>query len=157
VGLLYYSGKVATAAQSPRTEGEGKMTKRSSVSDDVEGWLASTGSDRAADYAARGRKHQNLTSEELTAGWVHAFRRMADDVRDFERRAIHEDFKSEFSLRGSEPPYDLIREDFDRFIAECDRAIRDLETEEPSGFEEMAKDIDRDLETFKSVRDRTKS
>jgi hypothetical protein len=116
VGLLYYSGKVATAGQSPRTEGEGKMPKRSSVSDDVAGWLASTGSDRAADYAARGRKHQNLTSEELTAGWVHAFRRMADDVRDFERRAIHEDFKSEFSLRGSEPPYYLIREDFDRFI-----------------------------------------
>ena len=133
------------------------MTKRSSVSDDVEGWLASTGSDRLADYAARGRKHQNLTSGELTAGWVHAFRRMADDVRDPERRAIEEDFKSEFSLRGSEPPYNLVSEEFERFMAEFDRAMRDLETEDPSRFEEMGKEIDRDLETFKSIRDRTKS
>jgi CRISPR/Cas system CSM-associated protein Csm2 small subunit len=133
------------------------MSKRSTVGDDVEGWLASKGSDRLADYATRGRKHQNLTIEELTAAWVHAFRSMVDNVRDPERRAVEEDFTSELLLRKSEPPYQLVREEFERFTAECDRAMRDLETEDPSRFEEMAKEIDRDLETFKSTRDRTKS
>jgi hypothetical protein len=89
-------------------EGEGEMSERSSGSDDVEGWLASKGSDRLADYAARGRKHQNLTIEELTVAWIHAFRSMVDNVRDPERRAIEEDFKSELLLRKSEPPYQLV-------------------------------------------------
>jgi hypothetical protein len=137
-------------------EGE-MMTKRSSIRDDVEGWLASSGSDRLADYAARGRKHQSLTIHELTSGWVFAFRRMADDVRDPERRAIEEDFKSEFLLRKSEPPYHLVKEEFERFMAEADRAIEDLKLEDPSRFEEIGKEIDRDLETYKSIRDRTKS
>jgi hypothetical protein len=43
------------------------------MKDDVEGWLTSSGSDRLADYAARGRKHQSLTIEELTTGWIYAF------------------------------------------------------------------------------------
>jgi hypothetical protein len=133
------------------------MSKRSSVSDDLEGWLASRGSDRLADYAARGRKHQNLTIGELTAAWVHAFRSIVDKVRDPERRAIEEDFASELLLRKSEPPYELVREEFERLTVECGRAIRDLETEDPSGFEEMGKEIDRGLERFKSTRDRTKN
>jgi hypothetical protein len=133
------------------------MSKKTSVSDDVEGWLASRGSDRLADYAARGRKHQNLTIEELTAAWMQAFRNMADNVRDPARWVIEEDFKSEFFLRKSEPPYKFVREEFERFTAEVDRAMRDLETDDPSRFEEMGKEIDRDLETFKSTRDRTKS
>jgi hypothetical protein len=133
------------------------MTKRSSIRDDVEGWLASSGSDRLADYAARGRRHQSLTIEELTTGWVYAFRQMADDVRDPDRRAIEEDFKSEFLLRKSEPPYDLVREEFDRFRAEVNRAMEDLKTEDPLRYEEIGKEIDRDLETFKSIRDRTTS
>ena len=103
------------------------------------------------------RTCQNLTVEELTAAWVHAFRSMVDDVRDRERSAIEEDFKSEFLLRNSEPPYQFVREEFERFTAEFDRAMRDLETEDPARWEEMGKEIDRDLETFKSIRDRTKS
>jgi hypothetical protein len=80
-----------------------------------------------------------------------------DAIGDPERRAIEEDFKSEFLLRKSEPPYQLVREEFERFTAEFDRAMRDLETEDPSRFEEMGKEIERDLEAFKSTRDRTKS
>jgi len=101
------------------------MSKKHSMKDDVEGWIVSGASDRLADYAARGRKHQGLTHEDLTTGWLHAFRRMADDVRDPERRAIEEDFKSELLLRKSEPPYNMVREEFERFIAETDRAIQD--------------------------------
>jgi hypothetical protein len=133
------------------------MSKKPSVKDDVEGWMASGGADRLADYANRGRKHQHLADDELTAGWISAFRNMADDIRDYERRAKEEDLKSEILLRKREPPYDLVREEFERFIAETDRAIEDLKSEDPLRFEEIGREIDRELKTFKSTRDRTKS
>ena len=133
------------------------MSKKTSMQDDVEGWMGSNASDRLADYAARGRKHQGLTDEALVSKWVSSFRRMAEDVRDDDRRRVEEDFKSELLLRNISPPYDLIAEEFERFLAETDRTLEDLKTEDPLRFEEIGKEIDRGLESFKSTRDRTKN
>jgi hypothetical protein len=133
------------------------MSKKPSMNDDVKGWMGSSASDRVADYAARGRKHRGLTDEALASKWVSAFRHMAEDVRDYDRRAVEEDFTSELLLRKIEPPYDLVSEEFERFIAETDRAIKELKIEDPLRFEEIGEEIDRELESFKSTRDRTKN
>jgi hypothetical protein len=124
---------------------------------DVESWITSQATDKVADYAARGRKHQHLTDEVLTAVWRDAFRLMADDVRDYDRRAAEDDFKAEFVLRKKEPPYDLIREDFERYIAETDRAIAELEADDPAQYEEMTRGVNRDLEDFRSFRNKPKN
>jgi hypothetical protein len=143
-----------------RAEGE-EMTmckeKKDSMKDDVEGWIASNSTDRIADYAARGRKHQRLTDDELTAAWVAAFRGMADNVADHKWRDEEEDAKSEMLLRNREPPYGLVKAEFDKFIAETSRAIEDLERNDPVRFAEMNREIEGDLTTFKEIRDRTKS
>jgi hypothetical protein len=82
---------------------------------------------------------------------------MADHVRDYERRAIEEDFKSESMLRKREPRYNLVPEEFERFITETDRAIEELRIADPVRFEEIGEKIGRELKNFKSTRDRTKS
>lgn len=133
------------------------MTKRRSIKDDVEGWLASKATDGLADYAARGRKHQHLTDDELLNAWRKAFAHMADDVRDYGRRAATDDLKSEFILRKKEPPYDLIRAEFERYIAETNRAIEELEANDPAQFEKMGREIEIDLEKFRSSRDKSKN
>lgn len=131
--------------------------KPTSMEDDVDGWISSTATDRLADYAERGRKHRQLSDESLNAAWITAFRKMADDVTDADRRFQEEDFKSEILLRGREPPYDLIREEFERFIAETDRAIERLRIEDPIRFEEIGQEISREVDGFKSERERTKN
>jgi hypothetical protein len=127
------------------------------MQDDVEGWVSSSATDRVADYAARGRKHQSLSDELLTAEWILAFRRMADDVRDPELRAAEEDFKSEFRLRRKEPPFAPIRDDFERFIANCEAAIKDIRDDDPLRYEEINQGIEQEIASFKATRDRTKS
>ena len=113
------------------------MTKPPNMRRDVESWITSEATDRVAGYASRGRKHQHLSDEELANVWTKAFKHMADDVRDYERRATEDDLKSEFVLRKKEPPYDAIRDDFERYVAETDRAIADLKANDPDQYEAM--------------------
>jgi hypothetical protein len=133
------------------------MIKPPSIKDEVDGWVASNATDALADYATRGRKHQHLTDDELLNAWRKAFAHMADDVRDYERRAATEDLKSEFILRKKEPPYDLIRAEFERYMAEANRAIEELEADDPAQYEKMGREIETDLEKFRSSRDKSKN
>jgi hypothetical protein len=87
-------------------EGE-EMTKPPNIRADVESWIASESTDKVADYASRGRKHQNLSDLDLVTAWQTAFKRMADDVRDYDRRGVEEDYKSEFSLRHRQRELDI--------------------------------------------------
>jgi hypothetical protein len=128
-----------------------------SLRKDVESWITSQATDKVADYATRGRKHQQLTDDELLNQWQVAFRHMADDVRDYDRRAAEDDFKAEFVLRKKEPPYDLVRDDFERYIAETDRAIAELKADDPAQFEEMTRGVNKDLEDFRSFRNKPKN
>jgi hypothetical protein len=102
------------------------MTKPPNIRKDVESWITSESTDRVADYASRGRKHQHLSDLDLATAWQAAFKRMADDVRDYDRRAAEEDYKSEFILRKIEPPYHSIHDDLERFFDETNRAMREL-------------------------------
>lgn len=130
------------------------MTKPPNLRKEVESFITSEATDKVAAYAARGRKHEHLGDEELMIAWRAAFKHMADDVRDYERRAAEDDFKAEFVLRKKEPPYDLVRDDFERYIAETDRAIEELKADDPARYEEMDREISADLQSF---RDRSKN
>jgi hypothetical protein len=82
---------------------------------------------------------------------------MADNVRDPERRAAEEDFKSELLLRKQKPPYGSVHADFDRYMAETARAIEELRTDDPGQFEEMERGINADVKNFRSSRDKSKN
>jgi hypothetical protein len=133
------------------------VSKKHDLENDVLGYLSSTGSDKLADYAARGRKHQHLSAEDLTVAWKTALRAMVDDVLSYECRRVEEDLKSEFLLRNTEPPYDSVRKDLDRYLAEVDRAIQALQDENPSQYEAMGRSVAQDLEEFRAARDRNKN
>ena len=76
------------------------MSKKSSVDDDADGFLASKRIDDLADYIARGRLHKNLSDQELTEKWVQAFKRVAEDPRNPDVRAACYDLEAEFRVRG---------------------------------------------------------
>ncbi len=82
---------------------------------------------------------------------------MADDVRDYDRRAVEEDYKSEFILRKIEPPYASIHDELERYFDETDRAIRQLQADDPKGYEKMGRTFSTDLEAFKLSRDKSKN
>jgi hypothetical protein len=124
---------------------------------DVESWLASDAADQVAGYAARGRKHKNLTDEQLTTAWQTAFKNMADDVRDCARRAVEQDLKSEFVLRGQAVPFASIRDILECYIAETNRAIDEFRENDPAIFEEISRKISSDFKQFRSSRDKSKN
>jgi hypothetical protein len=125
--------------------------------EDVASWLASDAADKVADYAARGRKHKKLTDEQLTTAWQTAFKNMTDDVRDCARRAVQEDLKSEFVLRGQAVPFASIRDIFERNNAETYRAINEFRENDPAVFEEITRKINNDFKQFRSGRDKSKN
>lgn len=114
----------------------------------IESWLASGAADLAAEYAARGRKHQNLSDDALSSGWVSAFRDMVANIDDLDRRAALRDFDSELSLRGQEPRYDLVRDELDRFRRAACGIAEQLERDDPVKFEQMERQADSDLREF---------
>jgi hypothetical protein len=133
------------------------VSKKRDLENDVLGYLSSTGTDKVADYAARGRKHRHLSAEDLAIAWKAAFRFMVDDVCSYERRSVEEDLKSEFLLRKSTPPYDFVRDDMVRYFAEVDRVIQALKDEDPAQYEAMSRGVAQELEEFRVARDRHKN
>ena len=124
---------------------------------EVESWFASDAADKATDYAARGRKHKNLTDEQLTTAWQTAFKNTADDVRDCARRALEEDLKSEFVLRGQAVSFASMRDILERYNAETYRAIDEFRENDPALVEEITRKINSDFEQFRSLRDKSKN
>lgn len=82
---------------------------------------------------------------------------MANDVRDYGRPAIEQNFASEFALRDIKLPYDLVRADFERYIAETDLAIEELKNHDPAQYENMSRGINNDLQAFRSARDKSRN
>lgn len=125
------------------------MKKTLTIKDDVLGFIASEQADRLADYLSRGRKHHNLTGPQLFEAWKAAFKLMADDVRDYAKRQNEEDLKQEFLARGEEPPYDLIHDEMERFVAEVDAVIKHQEATDPDGFAKTTKAVEADLNDYR--------
>jgi hypothetical protein len=85
--------------------------------DEFRGWLRSETVDATADYAARGRKHKNMSGADLAAAWVSSFRKLSVDFTNPVLYAVHADLMGEYELRAEEPPYHLVADDMDRFAA----------------------------------------
>ena len=98
------------------------MGKKSNRHKDI-GWVSSQAADRLADYVAQGRKHQHMSTDQLTGAWIDAFRLMVNDVRNHQRRNLQEELKAELLLRGTEPPYGSVLEEFEKFVSQADQVI----------------------------------
>jgi hypothetical protein len=126
----------------------------STVQDDVEGFLASKRMDQLADYVSRGQAFKQLSDDELSDRWLMAFKAMADAPSDEGKRARKEDFDSEFHLRKIEPPYDRVQEHCERLFAAADAALKAMD---PDEFSEANRNLQHDIDNFKTRRDKSKS
>lgn len=120
---------------------------------DMEAWLVSEQANAAADYAARGRKHQTLSADELIGAWVQAFRSLATKFQDRDSRIAEADLKSELLLRKIEPPYDVVKDDLDRLTNSAADAIDKLKAEDPGHFDRVNKEIEGDVAVFRAERE----
>jgi hypothetical protein len=123
--------------------------KIDSPKEDVTAYLQSKGADEAAEYARRGRRYANLNQIELTELWKQSFRAMANNYGDTVARSDQSDFVAEFTLRGGEPPYHEVKEDFDRLIQAAQKAT-DYLNANPDEMDRIGTELMADLEEFKS-------
>jgi hypothetical protein len=110
--------------------------------------------DAAADYVRRGRAHRGLTDADLAGAWVAAFRAYShnpDPARPF--RLALEDLEAEQNLRQIDPPFDAVRRDIERLKAAAMQVWAQLKAA-PEHFEEVERDLQLDLVSFKARRDR---
>ncbi|WP_338830166.1 hypothetical protein [Bradyrhizobium sp. 27S5] len=120
---------------------------------DMEAWLASEQANEAAEYAARGRKHQSLSIDDLIAAWVQAFRRLAAKFQDGNLRIAEVDLRSELLLRNIDPPYDLVKDELGRLTNAAADAIEELQLEDPGHFDRVNEEIENDVATFRAERE----
>jgi hypothetical protein len=123
----------------------------------TEAWIASKATEFTAAYLARGRKHQHLSDEELSSGWVLALRNVVDDIHDPEWRAAERDFESEFALRGEEPPYHLVPDELERLRLIALIVAKQLELDDPAKFAEMERQADAEFRDFLAAWSRPKN
>jgi hypothetical protein len=111
--------------------------------------------DELANYAARGRKFESLSDDQLTDHFGETFRKLADDPAKWEYRALTKDLVAEFQMRNIEPPYDLVSEEFDRVCEAVLRHLDRMKKEDPDRYAEMNREVARDFARFLSERDRS--
>jgi hypothetical protein len=133
------------------------MKNKRSRREHTETSRANMTADRIADYAARGRKHEHLEDQMLVLEWVLAVREMAEDVRDYKRKAVEDDLKSELQMRGMEPPLELVRDELDRYCAKFNRAIEEMRFNDPEAFAERSRRAEAYLDAFRSDDDKLKN
>jgi hypothetical protein len=117
-----------------------RSSGRTEADRDVELFLANQQVDQIADYASRGRVYERLTDGELAEKWIHAFRQFADAPSDERKRAIEIDLKAEFQLRSIEPPYDQVRSEINRVVANMSSGF-ETEKRVDEIYEEFQQDI----------------
>jgi hypothetical protein len=73
----------------------------------TEAYIADRRMEHIRDYAVRGRPLAGLSAESLTARWVETYRAV-NALEDEDREGELIDLRSEFDLRGIEPPMHLV-------------------------------------------------
>jgi hypothetical protein len=129
----------------------------SAFEQDALSWLASQHVDELAQYLSRGRLHRNLTAQQLTERWIEAMKRRADDPRNPEMRATLNALACEFDMRGSEPPYVLAREDFERYMCAVAAIVEEIKNEDRNKLPDIGRGLEADVEAFKAARDKSKN
>jgi len=106
--------------------------------------------DQIADYANRGRVYERLTDGELAQKWIQAFRLFANAPADERRRAIEIDLKAEFQLRSIEPPYDQVRSEINRVVANYSSGLEIMKRDDPDAVDEMNEEFQQDIADLKA-------
>ena len=122
--------------------------------EEIRGWLRSVGMDDTANYAARGRKHRDMSPTDLSAAWVVSFEKLADDFGNADLHLIQNDLAAEYDLRGVEPPYDLVIDAMDRFADGVKAAMAKFT---PSDMELLGEKVFEKYSAFKARRDDQKN
>jgi hypothetical protein len=122
---------------------------RSEIDPDVLSWLESKQVDRTAAYAQRGRRHSGLGNEGLIEAWKTAFRALAKDPHNDDRRAEEQDLQAEIELRGLVAPYVEVMDAIKEFVAAGKRAAEDLE-QDPEAGKRADEILTRELTEFKN-------
>jgi hypothetical protein len=127
-----------------------RSSGRTEADRDVELFLANQQVDQIADYASRGRVYERLTDGELAEKWIHAFRQFADAPSDERKRAIEIDLKAEFQLRSIEPPYDQVRSEINRVVANMSSGFETMKNDGPDAVDEIYDEFQQDLADLKA-------
>jgi hypothetical protein len=82
-------------------------------------WLAEGRMQLVQDYSSRGRSLEGVPTDQLRGEWVALMRAWVTNPHEF-RNLKRADIESEFTLRGLEPPYEMVVDEFEavtRFIS----------------------------------------
>jgi hypothetical protein len=85
----------------------------------VEFAMANWDMQRTRSYAEHGRQFENATDEDLQALFIQMFRIWGADPW-WEGRSRLDDVHAEYKLRGVEPPFALVKDDFDKVLSAAD-------------------------------------
>jgi hypothetical protein len=119
--------------------------------EEVRSWVNSASVDSAANYANRGRIFAYLSDQELSSAWVQTLKGWAVDIHNSELRAKSRDYDAEFSLRGMEPPYDLVKEAHDLLYTNLQKWMDGLSAED---MEKFSEGVEKHFNEFQANRDR---
>jgi len=78
----------------------------------LDSWIANAQMQLVQNYVSRGRRYEHTPQEALARDWVDLMRAWAaapENGQDPKRR----DIEAEYSLRGLQPPHDLVRAEMD--------------------------------------------
>ena len=117
---------------------------------DLKLFMANEQIDQIADYASRGRIYERLTDDELTERWIGAFKKFADAPSDQRRRAIEIDLKAEFQLRSTEPPYEQVKSEINRVVANMSSGLEIMKRDDPDAIDAMNEEFQQDVADLKA-------
>ena len=111
-------------------------------------WIENKPFEQAQAYARRGRRYQNLATDEVKERWVAAFKRMIAEIRDTTLQREPDDLEAELTLRQERPPFERVREEMDAFTAAAVAALEILK-QDPEKFAKAEQDVMREIAAFR--------
>jgi hypothetical protein len=90
----------------------------------IEAYVAEQRLERMRDYVTRGRPLARIDAESLSSRWVETYR-AARALEDERREGELLDLRSEFDLRGIEPPMHLVAAECALFKERFQRQVRE--------------------------------
>jgi hypothetical protein len=90
--------------------------------------MASGDMQRIENYLSRGRKLESTEVEDLQKAFVAMFRAWGANPQ-WDGRGELDDVRAEYTLRGIEPPFALVKDDIDRLAIAAAELIEDMDRE----------------------------
>ncbi|PVE24311.1 hypothetical protein DC522_11625 [Microvirga sp. KLBC 81] len=89
-------------------------------------WLAEGRMQQVRDYASRGRSLEKTSIERLQGEWIALVRAWVTNPHEHSnpQRA---DIEAEFTLRGLEPPYEMVKDEFEAIIGFASNTMENLD------------------------------